>query len=110
MYVQVTDVGVYVHREPGDPKYRPDRHSTFMHHVCLAMKRDGYDCVKRRACLDGVLVPYAMYHIRSKARDWAVYDMRHDTGDAVRLLNTTGQCLLYAAGYVRKGNEDGAGS
>lgn len=62
-----------VEREASDPKFGKDE-SWFYYRVKRALKRKGYNCIKKLAYKDGNLVDDKMYYIRERKGNWMIYD------------------------------------
>ena len=112
MIVTIVDRACYVHRQPGDPAYRPNRscsswslpgwygaESRLLHHVLRILNARGYDLIKKRMWRDGHMVgtEHTQYLRSRNVRGMpslCIYHADHAVEIAAEVFNKLGRVEL----------------
>lgn len=81
-----------VEKEPGDKKIRTE--SQFFYELKKALKKNGYDVIKKLMSKDGHLVSEGIYYIRERKGDWAIYDCDYQIRNTVEEYEKHGWIYL----------------
>lgn len=86
-------------REAGDKKFYNE--SVFMHHVKLALIKQGYDVIKKLMYKDGHMVDDHDYYIRDRKGRFGIYDTESAVRPMYEPFNERGEVVL-AVSDLRK--------
>jgi hypothetical protein len=87
---------------------RINSESTLFYEIKKELKRQGYDCIKKRPDRDGHMTS-APFYIRARDKSWCILDQRHEIRNPADEINREGSIILrnyWAIPTPKEGNND----